>query len=248
MVDHGQSYSEIIKNKLWTSFIPLKKITHVMYINLEKRLDRKKHVEAQLSNLGLDKYMERFNAIPLADGRIGCSMSHLKCLQLAKERNWDHVFICEDDILFLDQELFKKNLAHFLSSEIKWDVVLVAGNNVPPYCRVCDEYIKVLTCQTTTGYIVRAHYYDTLMQNIKEGMQLLMRDPANHFQYAIDKYWFRLQQQDEWFLITPPTVVQREDYSDIEKKRTNYSHLMTDLNKQWLSRGRRSYNSTSKEI
>jgi hypothetical protein len=30
------------------------------------------------------------------------------------------------------------------------------------------------------------------------------------------------------------TVVQREDYSDIEKKATNYAKVMTDLDKEWL--------------
>jgi hypothetical protein len=30
------------------------------------------------------------------------------------------------------------------------------------------------------------------------------------------------------------TVVQREGYSDIEKKVTNYKTVMTDINKLWL--------------
>ena len=50
--------------------------------------------------------------------------------------------------------------------------------------------------------------------------------------YAIDKFWFVLQAVDKWFLIIPPTVVQREDYSDIEKKRINYQKIMTDLDKK----------------
>jgi hypothetical protein len=29
-------------------------------------------------------------------------------------------------------------------------------------------------------------------------------------------------------------VTQREDYSDIEKKATNYAHVMTDLDKEWF--------------
>jgi len=59
-----------------------------------------------------------------------------------------------------------------------------------------------------------------------------MREPHNHRLYAIDKYWFNLQQSDYWFLVTPLTVVQREDYSDIEKRRTNYKKPMTDLDKK----------------
>ena len=73
-------------------------IKNILYINLTKREDRKIHVEHQLSLIGLSG--ERFNAIKLKNGRVGCSMSHLKCVELAKERNWDHVFICEDDITF----------------------------------------------------------------------------------------------------------------------------------------------------
>jgi hypothetical protein len=49
--------------------------------------------------------------------------------------------------------------------------------------------------------------------------------------YAIDKFWFVLQNVDKWFLIIPPTVIQREDYSDIEKRNTNYVKAMTDLDK-----------------
>ena len=229
---------QVVKGIILPIPVPLKKIEHVLYINLEKRIDRRKHINKQLAVIGLSDCAERFNAICPQNARIGCSMSHLKCIQLAKERNWSHVFICEDDILFLDPNRFKESLAVFLSQEIKWDVVLVAGNNLPPYHRVCDEYNKVTNCQTTTGYIVKAHYYDTLIQNIREGLQFLMKDPENHRLYAIDKYWFNLQEIDNWFLITPLTVVQKEDYSDIEQKRTNYQHLMTDLDKPWLSMDR----------
>jgi hypothetical protein len=37
-----------------------------------------------------------------------------------------------------------------------------------------------------------------------------------------------------WFLIIPLTVSQCEDYSDIEKRATNYAHVLTDLEKEWF--------------
>ena len=58
-----------------------------------------------------------------------------------------------------------------------------------------------------------------------------MKEPHRHFLYAVDKYWFFLQQKDKWFLVTPLTVVQRVDYSDIERRMTNYRKAMTDLDK-----------------
>jgi hypothetical protein len=61
-----------------------------------------------------------------------------------------------------------------------------------------------------------------------------MKFPDKHVLYAIDKWWFQLQGKDNWLLITPLTVTQREDYSDIEKKHTNYTRLMIDLDKPFL--------------
>jgi GR25 family glycosyltransferase involved in LPS biosynthesis len=202
---------------------------NVMYINLASRMDRNTHVQEQLKKIGVNN-PERFNAIRLEDGALGCSMSHLKCLEHAKKNNYETVFICEDDIEFLHPAQFLKQLHSFLNSAISWDVVLVAGNNMLPYLPVNDTCIKILNCQTTTGYIVKREYYDTLIDNYKTGIQNLLKEPTNN-DYKIDKYWFKLQRKDNWYLIIPLTVVQREDYSDIEKKVTNFKNYMLDYNK-----------------
>ena len=109
----------------------MENINHILYINLESRGDRKIHVEKQLKSIGLRG--NRFNAIKLLNGAIGCSMSHLRCLQFAKEQRWDHLLIVEDDIDFLNPKLFKTQFDKFLNNQKDWDVVLLAGNNLPPY-------------------------------------------------------------------------------------------------------------------
>ena len=216
----------------------IKDITNIFYINLEHRVDRKEHVETQLSKIGLLDW-QRFNAIKMENGAIGCSMSHLKVLQQALRLGLDHVLIVEDDIEFLNPELFTAQLDNFFKEQAKrstslWDVVLFAGNNMPPYETVDETCVKVTRCQTTTGYLVNGHYIEKLMNNVKMGLTNLLREPKKHAQYAIDKYWFALQAVDNWFLITPLTVVQREDYSDIEKKVIKYQEAMTDLDKKEL--------------
>ena len=211
-------------------------IKYCLYINLTSRPDRKIHIEGQLKGVGLNP--TRFNAIKLKNGRVGCSMSHLKCLQIAKINKWPYVMICEDDLLILNNETFISQVNNFFikhgddSHDNKWNVLLLAGNNVPPYRKVDDTCIQVSHCQTTTGYIVKSSYYDTLINNIREGLEKLMKTPDQHIIYAIDKYWFDLQRKHNWFLIIPLTVTQRAGYSDIERCQTNYTSMMTDLNKQ----------------
>ena len=210
-------------------------IKNAVYINLEQRVDRRTHVEEQLKNIGINA--TRFNAIKMESGAVGCSLSHLKCLEIAYKNNLDHVFICEDDITFLEPEIFKKQLNLFFEkhNSNEWDVILFAGNNVPPYKKIDDTCIQVIQCQTTTGYLVNGHYIKKLMDNVKLGIRHLIQNPNLHQKYAIDKFWFYLQRLDRWFLIVPLTVVQKEGYSDIEKKETNYNKVMTDVDKPYLN-------------
>ena len=210
-------------------------IKNIFYINLKHRKDRKEHIEQQLKNIGLTNF-ERFDAIKLQNGRVGCSMSHLKCLNLAKERKYEYVLICEDDATFLNPSLFINQINKFFKNKRvhNWDVLLLGGNNIPPYKQIDETCIRVSHCQTTTCYLVNGHYFDTLIENIKQGINNLIREPENSRSYAIDMYWLNLQKKHIWLLIVPLSVIQREDYSDIEQRNTKYQSMMLDLNKECL--------------
>lgn len=205
-------------------------IKNVYYINLETRPDRKENAEAELRSVGWNP--KRFNAIKMINGALGCSTSHLKCLELAKNAGLDHILICEDDITFLNKDLFKNQLNNFLSANKSWDVILIAGNNMGSIIPICNSGVKVSNCNAATGYLVRNTYFDTLIQNFQEGINNLTVEPHKHSLYAIDQYWSKLQQKDNWILITPLTVTQKEGHSDIEKTHTNYNYLMLSMHKK----------------
>ena len=216
----------------------MSKIQHVYYINLETRSDRKDHVEQQLRNVGLEG--TRFDAIRHEVGAIGCTMSHLELLRMAKRKRLDHIMIVEDDILFLNPEVFQSSMERFLASERPFDVLLLAGNNMGPFRVEDDTCVQARRCFTTTGYLVREAYYDRLIDNIEKGLELLQEHPTKANLYAIDVYWTALQQQDVWYLLTPLSVIQMPDYSDIEQKQVNYSNLMLNLTKPPVRAHRRS--------
>ena len=187
---------------------------HTLFINLDHRTDRLEHAISEFAKMGITA--ERVQAIQAKSGAIGCTLSHIKCLELAKKRGYKQVFICEDDIIFTDPELFQQNLAKFLANQQLYE-----------YCA------RVFSCQTTTGYVVKQEYYDTLIHNFKEGLGHFIKNSSNGRMFAIDIYWKRLQMEDFWYMITPPTVSQYDNYSDIEKRHTQYSGLLLDMEKKW---------------
>ena len=208
---------------------------HTFFINLESRVDRLENVQKELRRMGI--IGERINAVKSKVGGIGCTLSHIRCLEEAKQRGYEQVFICEDDIKFTDPELFKQQLQKFSNNkEIQWDVLLVGANVVPPYQRVGDYCARVFSAQTTISYVIKKEMYDVLLENFKESCNLQMRHPVQQGvsnPYALDMWWKRLQPQYFWWIITPLTVTQYESYSNIENRTTNYDHLMLDMEKTW---------------
>lgn len=214
-------------------------LKHILFINMDAREDRKFHFTAEISKLAPEKEaVERIPAVVPrnGDGALGCTLSHIRALTLAKERGYSQVFICEDDIQFLQPHTLVDSLRKFEANPptIDWDVLIIGGNNCPPFQPISDYCVRVQNCQTTTGYIVQAHYYDVLISNFKESAEQLMRNPTRRQYFALDIYWKRLQELEDskWFLLIPLTVTQYANYSNIECRETNYNHLMLDLEKR----------------
>jgi glycosyl transferase, family 25 len=186
---------------------------HVFYINLKHRIDRMHHTETQFKSMGITP--ERVDAIECKNGAIGCALSHINCLELAKKRQMPYACICEDDILFLKPDQTKTSVSNIMNGMVQWDVILLGANIAPPYVKLTNQCMTVRNAQTTTGYIIKQAYYDTLIQNIKKGISgmLLYQNPKV---YAID-------------ILIPLAVIQRPDYSDIENREVNYTkHMLSD--------------------
>ena len=195
---------------------------NTLYINLTHRTDRKAHVEKQFSSLGVQAM--RIEAIECVQGAIGCAMSHVKSLEYAKEQGWPMVCICEDDIEFTNPSLFQSQLREFLKDHTAWDVLLLGTNMAPPFDKEKGCF-RVRNAQTTTGYIVKNHYYDTLIACFRKCIGCMIHD-YNPKLYAIDIQWKYFQEKDLWYVLNPLTIIQRADYSDIEKRDVCYGNAM----------------------
>jgi len=198
------------------------------YINLSERLDRKNSLLNNFKLLNIPTLqMNHIDAKKHHYGAIGCYLSHIYCLHKAKENGYDHILICEDDIHFTNIIVLKNQLRKIIHDVKNWDVLMLASNIVR-YEKIqnINYCVRVTRGMCATGYIVKSHYYDKLLQNFHEGIKQLFKHPKMTSRYAVDVYWNSLQKKDNWIIPIPLTVSQIPSYSNIENRIVNYDHLM----------------------
>lgn len=196
---------------------------HVLYINLKRREDRRTHMEDQFLKMGISA--ERINAQVCENGAIGCTLSHIHCIEYARSHNFPYVCILEDDIIFTQPDLFKTQLDIFLKSDTEWDVLLLGGNVHAPFDKVNDYCMRVYNTKSTMAYIVKNHYFNTLLNNFKTSLSGLISGRSRQ-QCALDIHWKVLQQMHHWYMLMPLSIIQRPDFSDIEKCEVNYGESL----------------------
>lgn len=197
----------------------------IIYINLESRKDRREHMEKQFIKYSLDDsncVVERFDAISNPGfGIWGCGMSHLGVLKLARDRGYPYVWIMEDDFEFvISPEEFKTAYFRLVESEEfkSCDVFMGASDLHESETIVCEnnsssEYKRVLFAQTASCYIVKAHYYQKLIELYEEAMPKLAQT-GWHWEYANDIVWRDLQKNDKWICPVSRWGKQMSGYSD----------------------------------
>jgi glycosyl transferase family 25 len=201
-----------------------KNIDKIIYINLNKRTDRRTHIENELNNYNLP--FERFEAIETTGtiqkyygnfntGIIGCGMSHLNVLKIAKDRGYENILIFEDDFEFLiSKEEFEEQLELFFNSNIDYNVCMLSYSNQKIEENFNSELLfKITFSQTASGYIVHKNYYDTLI-NLYEWALPLLESTGQTWIYSNDIVWKELQSKDNWFGFKKKIGKQMDGFSD----------------------------------
>lgn len=186
-------------------------VDKVVYINLAERTDRKDTILAQLKRIVPDEKVVRFDAIKVWPPTEGCPMSHIAVLEMAKANRWKTVMVLEDDAILPLTEKFEKGYASLVDIVSRPYDAIVLGLLNPTYNH---ETKRVTSSLSTVAYIVSEHYYDTLIGNLKEGLEGLQRT-GEYSVYALDQWWWKLMEKDKWFGTYPSIFIQDNTHSSI---------------------------------
>jgi hypothetical protein len=192
-----------------------------LYINLDCRPDRRRDTERECSAFGL--CCERVAAEGPPRGMHpmhGCTLSHIKCLLIAKARGWPMVLILEDDIEFcVSAAVAEEALRPVLTGTVPFDIVMLAYNDVvksvtPVEHLQCVGLGRPQSFLTTAAYLVHRDMYDQLLETFTTSLGDL----------PVDLAWLPLQTDPavRFYYCLTRIGRQRAGYSDIERRHTNY--------------------------
>jgi hypothetical protein len=197
-----------------------------VYINLDRREDRRERMWARFQSLGMDG-VERVAAVDGAvaelpahwvgqEGNYGCLLSHKAAVASADDEGCESLVVFEDDVEFTPD--FLPRLArtiHELPAD--WTFFYLGGSHRRAPVPVGDTFGRATYTLATFAYAVRraAFSYFRLFD-------LATADP-------IDVRLARLQGQYTFHCALPNLAWLDSDYSDIQKSVTNHWYIKESL-------------------
>jgi glycosyl transferase family 25 len=214
----------------WSNYID-----GIIYINLEKREDRKKLILEEF--IKIDVPIEKINKISgiyiPKNGHKGCTQSHLLAITLAKLNEWGSVLIFEDDMeLNVTPDEFNTNINnimdYFSTNNIDWNVIMlgtaqetktdISYNNISNNNISNNNIVTINSSSTGVSYIVNKNYYDILIELFNYSNTNMQKDKWTSDgweEYALDQLWKKLQQKDKWYGFKNDLIKQRNISSTI---------------------------------
>jgi hypothetical protein len=195
-----------------------------LVINLDSRNDRMSEFTQEFRNWPVT--VERISAVKYNPGWKGCSASHLKCVKLAKDRNYPWVIITEDDCTLTPgaSEQFQALLPYLWENRGSWDIFYGGVTALNKYKRIAyTPAIFEVKCYTTHFCLIHNTSYDKILNNHPKSI--------DDYKQQIDVYYGETLRI---WTTAPFFAKQRPSKSDIEEEVKDYTEIFRRAEKKLL--------------
>lgn len=160
-------------------------IDGIVWINLERSLDRREKMEKLLENINVPN--ERINAIDgkiydfsylfdkikmksgLSNYEVACTLSHIKAINKLKNKEGKYFMICEDDINFNNAHYFNHDLKKIIDESPHFDILSICKiyhHTLPKLYNIWEKKIMgtgcyLITKEAVNKICVMAEYNET---------------------------------------------------------------------------------------
>ncbi len=204
----------------------------IYLINLKSRTDKLK-----LSIGELNKYNIKFEVFCAVEGNpgvqlnspfllnrpgaVGCALSHIEIIKLAKKQNLKNVLIFEDDIE-LTQDFSVKFDSFIRQLPDNWDMFYLGGSghtapNSTVISYISKNIAKTTGTYTTSSYAVKESLFDIIIEGASK-----MVEPIDNY------YKYRIQPNYNCYVTRPNLIWQKPGKSDISHTFRDYTSFMKE--------------------
>lgn len=202
-------------------------INKIFIINLDQRVDRMENMKNLMTELNITNW-ERFSAIKpsyskidkrlysgyqkfmklnkkYVKGSIGCKLSHLEILKIARKRNYNKILILEDDVNFTGNLKYIEIGLREIEN-LNWDM-LYLGINKEKSAEINELVFinKVISGLCTHAYIVNSKSYNKIIKLLENSDKQIDKTYNEGFKYELNAF------------IISNQFVQNNSYSDITR-------------------------------
>lgn len=239
---------------------------YVSFLNLEKRTDKKMHMEAELARVGIyatrtrgklphefnlkdTKYRVQVNRTP---GSIGCWAGMVEIAETALKLD-KHAMIFEDDLLFCDDVHERFKIIEEFDKDFFWDVIWLGGtvHINPPYWHtgrnpdLLTPSVGLDCLYVGQKYLYRSfgsfstHAWILNKNSIRKVVDML--DDFQHLSMGIDHAHINLSRKLDNYVFLPGCIIQKDGRSDIGNGDTIFSSFKS-LGDHWFAKNLKDFN------
>ena len=191
------------------------------YINEKKRKDRIKHIKEDFKDWPVP--LRRVEAVKLSPGWKGCTQSHRKIVQLARDRNYPWVLCLEDDCKLEKDALARfQKVLEYLWTNKDWDIFNGGVSYMGNQFKIIEKDIPILQVSGTGTQFILLHKrsYAKILADLSP------TDPI----VSIDNY-YKDNFPPRYFVTYPHIATQINGMSSIDGLHKNVQKLFTKTNK-----------------
>ncbi len=176
-----------------------------LIINLAHREDRRIHILKEITKMPLE---ECYLIEGIVDGTNTCFQSQRKCIEIAKEKKWEHVLVLEDDCIF-EENLTKVLIPAWEQVKRKeWKMFFLGANLQSSAAKEGENLLKLSGAFAAHAYIVHNSFYDTIL--------------SLPFDREMDIHYKELMKNHQIYLCNPMVAYQLPSYSDLQGRFRDY--------------------------
>ena len=199
-------------------------ISHVVYVNLDSRTDRRAQMEQELKIFSPDQVHRVPGIVPdildLAHKNIALATAHLNAVKLARDNQWTNTLFLEDDSAWANIDAAYPCFEKLVQGS--YDAIMLGSH----HAEYDKETFRVKRATSGAAYLLHHSHYTIYINRLQAMIDSFVSGVTEHYkvQTNSEPVFGSLQKEYNWFIVIPPLMTQLPGISDRMNEYVNYTH------------------------